>query len=159
MLNNQKEKVIEQVIKNVVIYYELGRLIVIDLNTSKCKRLAIIDKNVDGQNLETVYKNALTKGLEVVVDKLLNLVKEDVPNSDPGTELIYYKSGLMKFESDNVIEIEYKDLIFNFTNFKKEDCIKVLDYLGYKLGDPVKKESYLLERLLGESVKNLWFND
>jgi hypothetical protein len=140
MLNKQDEQVIEKVIKNVVIYYELGRIIVIDLNTKKCKRLAIIDKDVEGQNLKTVYTKVNEKGLEIVIDKLLKLAKGS-PDNLAANLIIYYKNGTMNIESnkDLVIEITYKDLIFNFTNFNKEDCVKIIDYLGYKLGDPVKR--------------------
>ena len=160
MLNKKDEQVIEKVIKNVVIYYELWRILVIDLNTKKCKRLSIIDKDIEGQNLKTVYTTVNEKGLELVIDKLLTLAKGS-PDNLAAKLIIYYKDGKMNIESnkDLVIEITYKDLIFNFTNFNKEGCVKILDYFGYKLGEPVKKECYLLEKLLGESVKNLCFND
>ena len=57
MLNKQEEQVIEKVIKNVVIYYELGRILVIDLDTKNCKRLAIIDKGVVSEFKDSIYKS------------------------------------------------------------------------------------------------------
>lgn len=93
MLNKKDE----QVIKNVVIYYELGRILVIDLNTKKCKRLSIIDKDIEGQNLKTVYTTVNEKGLELVIDKLLTLAKGS-PDNLAAKLIIYYKDGKMNIE-------------------------------------------------------------
>ena len=97
MLNKKDEQVIEKVIKNVVIYYELGRILVIDLNTKKCKRLSIIDKDIEGQNVKTVYTTVNEKGLELVIDKLLTLAKGS-PDNLAAKLIIYYKDGKMNIE-------------------------------------------------------------